>query len=93
MPAAKPLVRADPPDTDAIRFPTRLRERIAADAERCGRSFEAQVVAILRRHFGEDVDIAPAPSTVLALARGSFAGMTRAEERLVTTRLREGDAE
>ena len=49
------------------------------------------MVAILRRHYGEDVDIAPAPSTVLALAQGSLAGMTRAEQRLVTRRLREGD--
>jgi len=39
----------------------------------------------------EDVDIAPAPSTALALAQGSLAGMTRAEQRLVTARLREGD--
>jgi hypothetical protein len=69
----------------------RVDDRIAADAERCGRTFEAQVVAILRRHYGEDVDIAPAPSTVLALAQGSLAGMTRAEQRLVTRRLREGD--
>jgi len=82
MPAAKPLART-------IRFPARVRERIAADAERCGRSFEAQVIAILRRHYGEDVDIAPAPDTVLSLARGSLTGMSREERRLVTRRLRE----
>lgn len=67
-----------------IRFPQRLRARIAADAERCGRSFEAHVIAILRRHFGEDVDIAPAPETILALAQASFAGLSRADQRLVT---------
>lgn len=70
-----------------VRFPARVRERIAADAERCGRSFEAQVIAILRRHYGEDVDIAPSPDAVLALARGSLAGMTAADRRLMTTRL------
>lgn len=90
MPAAKPLARTDPPAAHTISLPARVRDRIAADAERCGRSFEAQVVAILRRHYGEDVDIAPAPSAVLALAQGSLAGMTRAEQRLVTKRLREG---
>jgi hypothetical protein len=64
-----------------IRFPGRLRQRIVDDAARCGRSFEAQVLAILRRHYGEDVDIAPAPATIIALARGSVAGLTRAEQR------------
>jgi len=28
-----------------IRFPTGLRDKIVADAERCGRSFEGQVIA------------------------------------------------
>ena len=91
MPAAKPLAQTEPAAAHTIRFPARVRDRIAADAERCGRTYEAQVLAILRRHYGEDVDIAPAPSTVLALAQGSLAGMTRAEQRLVTARLREGD--
>jgi hypothetical protein len=72
-----------------IRFPRRLRERIAADADRCGRSFEAHVIAILRRHFGEDVDIAPAPAAILALARGSFAGLSRAQQKLVERPLSE----
>ena len=90
-PPPRPLARIDAPEAHPIRFPARVRGRIAADAERCGRSFEARVVAILRRHYGEDVDIAPAPSTVLALAQGSLAGLTRAEQRLVTTRLREGE--
>jgi predicted DNA-binding protein len=70
-----------------IRFPERLRTRIAADAERCGRSFDAQVVAILRRHYGEDVDIAPAPDAVVALARGSLRGLSDAEVQRVTRRL------
>lgn len=72
-----------------IRFPKRLRARVAADADRCGRSFEAQIIAILRRHYGEDVDIAPAPETILALAKASLAGMTAAEQRLVTRKLSE----
>jgi hypothetical protein len=74
-----------------IRFPRRLRERITADAERCGRSFEAHVIAILRRHFGEDVDIAPAPRAVIALARASLAGLSPADRKLVTARLVEND--
>jgi hypothetical protein len=56
-----------------IRIPVALREKIAADAARCGRSFEGQVLAVLRRHYGEDVDIAPAPAAILALAVASFA--------------------
>jgi len=71
-----------------VRFPARLRARIAADAERCGRSFEAQVLAILRRHYGESVDILPAPSMILALAEASLAGLSVAERALVTARLK-----
>ena len=56
-----------------IRFPAALRDKIAADAERCGRNFERQVIALLRRHYGEDVDIAPAPIDILALAAASLA--------------------
>lgn len=70
-----------------IRFPVRLRARIAADAERCGRSFEAQVLAILRRHYGESVDILPTPSMILGLAQASLAGMSAADRALVTARL------
>jgi hypothetical protein len=69
-----------------VRFPKRLRELIAVDAERCGRSFEAQVIAILRRNYGEDVDIAPAPEAILRLARATLKGLTTAERRLVTRR-------
>ncbi len=71
-----------------IRFPARLRARIAADAERCGRSFEAQVLAILRRHYGESVDILPAPAMILALAEASLAGMSAADRALITARLK-----
>jgi len=91
MPASKPFDRAQTTTARTIRFPSRVRERVAMDAERCGRSFEAQVIAILRRQYGEDVDIAPAPEAILALARGSVAGMTREERRLVTRRLAEDD--
>ena len=71
-----------------VRFPDPLRQRIAADAERCGRSFDAHVIAILRRHFGEDVDLAPAPDEILGFARGSLAGLSPAEIRTVTKRIR-----
>jgi len=70
-----------------IRFPQKLRDRIDADAERCGRSFEAQVVALLRRHYGEDVDIAPTPEAILSLAHGSLLDMSEADQDLVTRRL------
>jgi hypothetical protein len=80
--------RAGQPRTArTIRFPSRLRDRIAADAERCGRSFEAQVVAILRHHYGESVDITPTPALILALAEASLAGMSDSDRDLVTTRL------
>jgi hypothetical protein len=62
-----------------IRFPAGLREKIAADAERCGRSFDGQVIALLRRHYGEDVDIAPNPADILALAVASLADIPAAE--------------
>ncbi len=74
-----------------IRFPTRLRARIADDAERCGRSFEAQVVAVLRHHYGEDVDIAPTPDFVIQLAQGSVSGISRQDQKALEQRLTEDD--
>jgi hypothetical protein len=74
-----------------IRFPASLRERIASDAERCGRSFEGQVLALLRRHYGEDVDIAPSPQDILALATASLADVPAAEARALVRRLKEVD--
>lgn len=71
-----------------VRFPARLTEAVGADAVRCGRSFEQQVIAVLRSHYGEHVDLAPAPQDVLALARASVAGMTAAEQELVSGRSR-----
>jgi hypothetical protein len=72
-----------------IRIPVALRERIAADAERCGRSFEGQVIALLRRHYGEDVDIAPGPAGILALAVASLAHIPASERALLTRKLEE----
>jgi hypothetical protein len=72
-----------------IRFPAGLREKIAADAERCGRSFEGQAIAVLRRHYGEDVDIAPPPADILGLASASLEGVSRSDMRLLTRKLRE----
>ena len=62
-----------------IRFPEPLRRRISADAERCGRSFEAHVLALLRRHYGENVDIAPPPEPILQLAFRSANGISERE--------------
>ena len=72
-----------------IRFPAALRDRLAADADRCGRSLEAQVIALLRRHYGEDVDIAPGPGDILALASASLADVSASDLRLLTRTLRE----
>lgn len=72
-----------------IRFPSGLRERIASDADRCGRSFEGQVLALLRRHYGEDVHIAPSPQDVLALATASLADIPAADARSLARRLKE----
>jgi hypothetical protein len=74
-----------------VRFPTGLRDRIAVDAERCGRSFEGQVLALLRRHYGEDVDISPTPADILALASASLADIPVADSRAILRKLREGD--
>ena len=70
-----------------VRFPEKLRARIAADAERCNRSFEAQVIALLRRHYGEDVDIAPAPKKIMAMVRGSVAGLSPEDLAIIERRL------
>jgi hypothetical protein len=75
------------PTARTIRFPQRLRAQIAGDAERCGRSFEAQVLAILRHHYGESVDIGPTPALVLALARGSLSGVSESDRVDLTRRL------
>jgi hypothetical protein len=74
-----------------IRFPASLRERITSDAERCGRSFEGQVLALLRRHYGEDVDIAPSPNDILALAAASLSDVPAADARALVRRLKEAE--
>lgn len=77
------------PIARTIRIPAGLRRRIAADAERCGRSFEGQVIALLRRHYGEDVDIAPEPAAILALAMASLADIPASERKLLTRKLQD----
>jgi hypothetical protein len=72
-----------------IRIPAALRKRIAADADRCGRSFEGQVIALLRRHYGEDVDIAPGPAGILALALATLAKVPASERDMLTRKLSE----
>ena len=89
------LAVATPQDSTVartIRFPAALREKIAADAERCGRSFDGQVIALLRRHYGEDVDIAPSPAEILALATASLTDIPAAELRSLTRRLQEPES-
>jgi hypothetical protein len=77
------------PVARTIRIPAALRKRIAADADRCGRSFEGQVIALLRRHYGEDVDIAPGPAGILALALATLADIPASERDLLTRKLGE----
>lgn len=74
-----------------IRFPVTLRQKITADAERCGRSFDGQVIALLRRHYGEDVDIAPSPAEILALAAASLADVSASDLRSLTRKLQESE--
>jgi hypothetical protein len=78
----------DAPIARTIRFPAALRDKITADAERCGRSFEAQVIALLRRHYGEDVDIAPSPAEILAFATASVADIEGPDLRSIVRKLR-----
>ncbi len=47
------------------------------------------MIALLRRHYGEDVDIAPDPADILALASASLAGVTASDLRTLTRKLRE----
>lgn len=75
------MTSARRPTARTMRFPDDLKSRVALDAERCGRSFEQQVLAILRRHYGEDVDLAPSPDDIVALARASVAGMSDTDQR------------
>lgn len=77
------------PIARTIRFPAALRDKIMADAERCGRSFEGQVIALLRRHYGEDVDIAPGPTDILALAAASLVDIPASDLRRLTRKLKE----
>ena len=72
-----------------IRFPAALKRRLAVDAERCGRSFEAHVIAILRSHFGEHVDLSPAGTDVLAALRASAEGIPDADWEEMTARAEE----
>lgn len=81
--------KASTPVARTVRFPEVLRGKLIVDAERCGRSFEGQVIALLRRHYGEDVDIAPAPADILALAAASVAGVPDGDLADLTRKLRE----
>jgi hypothetical protein len=79
----------EPAVARTIRIPAALRKRIAADADRCGRSFEGQVIALLRRHYGEDVDIAPGPAGIVALALATLADVPASERDMLTRKLGE----
>lgn len=48
--------------------------------------------ALPRRHYGEDVDIAPDPAEILALATASFAEVPAAELPSLTRRLQEPES-
>jgi hypothetical protein len=74
-----------------VRFPSDLRDRITADADRCGRSFEGQVIALLRRHYGQDVDIAPSLNEILALAKASLADISSTDADVVLRKLKSAE--
>jgi hypothetical protein len=46
------------------------------------------VLALLRRHYGEDVDIAPSPDDILALATSSLADVPPLEARRLVDKLK-----
>jgi len=79
-----------PAEVDAdVGLAAALREKIAAEAERCGRSFDGQLIALLRGHYEKDIDIAPNPAEILALAAASLADIPAAELRSLTPKLQE----
>lgn len=88
---ARSATASDSTVARTIRFSAGLRQQIATDAERCGRSFEGQVIALLRRHYGEDVDIAPSPAEILALATASMSDISPADARLIERKLKATD--
>lgn len=49
------------------------------------------MLALLRRHYGEDVDIAPSPSDILGFAAASLADVPTAELRALTRKLKSDD--
>jgi hypothetical protein len=86
---ARSSTAQDPTVARTIRFPAGLRQRLSNDAERCGRSFEAQVLALLRRHYGEDVDIAPSADDILGLAKASLADIPALDGRRMVEKLKD----
>jgi hypothetical protein len=49
-------------------------------------------MALLRRHCGEDVDIAPSPNDILVLATASPAGVPASDARALVRRLKDADS-
>lgn len=49
------------------------------------------MIALLRRHYGEDVDIAPNPVEILALATASMADISAVDARTIERKLKAGD--
>ncbi len=47
------------------------------------------MIALLRRHYREDVDVAPTPAEILALATASLADIPAAELLSLTRKLEE----
>ena len=46
---------------------------------------------MLRRHYGEDVDISPSPVEILALATASMADISVTDARVIERKLKAGD--
>ena len=47
------------------------------------------MLALLRRHYGEDVDIAPSPDDILGLAKASLADIAAIDGRRLVEKLKD----
>lgn len=46
------------------------------------------MIALLRRHYGQDVDIAPSPAEILTLAKASLADISATDADAVLRKLK-----
>ena len=68
---------------------SRIERALAWAARMPAAESDVEAIASLHRHSGEDVDSAPPPAEILALAAASLANVPAAERRPLTRKLRE----